>query len=62
MKIEKLENDGREWYQITGFDNGTQLELDGIYGFTDDNVILNENGCPLTDGDWETIAVRNAIG
>jgi hypothetical protein len=59
----KTENDGRQWYVITGVDYGTEYEFDNaIYGVTEDDFILNEDGCPLTDGDRETIAVRNSIG
>jgi len=59
----KTENDGRQWYVISGIDFGTNYEFNNsIYVVTDDNVILNEDGYPLTNGDRETIAVRNSIG
>lgn len=50
------------WYVIDGTDTGTNYEFeDAIYGITDDGAVLDEDGGPLTDGDYQTIAVRNAI-
>jgi len=59
----KTENYGRQWYVIDGIDYGTAWEFDNdVYGVTDDDVILDVDGRPLTESDYETIAVRNAIG
>lgn len=58
----KTENDGRQWFELNGVDYGTEYEFDGsVYGVTDDNVILDADGCTITEGDVETIAVRNTI-
>ena len=58
----KIDNDGRQWFELNGVDYGTGYEFDGSdYGLTDDNVILDADGSPLTEGDVETIAVRNTI-
>lgn len=57
-----IENGVRRWYVINGQDYGTEREFeDEIYGITEDGTILDSDGYPLTDGDGETIAVRNAI-
>jgi len=52
----------RQWYEIKGTVYGTGLSLDGIYGVTSDDRILDVDGCPITEGDAEYVAVRNAIG
>lgn len=58
----KTANDGRQWYRLDGVDYGTGHTFDGaVYGITDDSIILDEDGCPLTEGNVETIAVRNTI-
>lgn len=51
---ETITQDGysRQWYTINGEE----------YAITSDDQILDEDGCPLTEGDAETIRVRNAIG
>jgi hypothetical protein len=54
--------DGRDWYRISGVDYGTGREFNGeLYGLTRDGAIIDADGSPLTEGDGETIAVRNAI-
>jgi len=59
----KTENDGSQWYELHGTDIGTGIEFDGdVYGSTDDDRVLDEDGAPLTEGDRQTIAVRNTIG
>jgi len=58
-----IESDGRDWYELSGTDFGTNYEFEGaIYGVTENDQILNVDGFPLTEGDFETIAVRNSIG
>lgn len=58
----KLDNDGLQWYELNGVDYGTDWEFNGsIYGITKDGSILDEEGYPLTEGDFETIAVLNTI-
>ena len=59
--VKKTENDGRQWYSISGRDGHHGWELDSNYGVTDDGTILDCDGYPLTPGDPETIAVINAI-
>lgn len=63
MKIEKTENDGRQWYQITGIHDGTGCEFNNDeFGICEDGTIIDADGYPLTPGDWQTIAVENLIG
>lgn len=58
----KLENDGIQWFELNGVDYGTNYEFNlDVYGLTEDDRILNCEGHPLTEGDVETIAVRNTI-
>jgi hypothetical protein len=57
----KIDNDGRQWFELNGTDYGTGIEFDhDVYGLNGD-TILNADGYPLTEGDWRTIAVRNTI-
>jgi len=50
------------WYLLDGTDTGTNYEFENvIYGITDDGDVLDEDGGKLTAGDYQTIAVRNAI-
>lgn len=60
--IETNEN-GVKWVEVSGTDYGTKWEFDGaeVFGITEDNKILDCDGCPLTEGDYLEIAVRNAI-
>jgi len=54
-----------QWYEVNGEDYGTGIEFeDDVYGVSDCNgetEILDCYGCPLTESDYETIAVRNAL-
>lgn len=50
-----------KWFSLEGHDYGTDVVLDDTYGLTQDNKILDCDGCPMTEGDRETIAVRNSI-
>lgn len=53
----------RRWVELTGTDRGTGREFDGDrYALTSDDVILDCDGCPMTEGDYEAIAVRNSLG
>jgi len=52
------------WYNISGIDYGTTYNfgLDGeCFAITKDNRILDIDGAPMTEGDFLTIAVRNAL-
>ena len=53
------------WFSITGVDYGTGYEFDeNMYGVVESGIhshVVDENGYPLTDGDVETIAVKNSI-
>lgn len=53
------------WFSLVGTDSGTGCEMNGVYGIADCNgeeSVVDCDGCPLTPGDWETIAVeRHAI-
>ena len=62
VTVKELENNGRRWVELTGTDYGTQHEFNAdVYGVTTDNAILDCDGAPLTEGDGETIAVRNSL-
>jgi hypothetical protein len=60
--IETNEN-GVKWVEVSGTDYGTNWEFEGaeVFGITEDDRILDCDGCPLTEGDHLEIAVRNAI-
>ena len=63
VQVTKLENDGSQWFELTGTDYGAGREfLNDVYGLTDDNIILDADGIGMTEGDAITIAVRNSIG
>lgn len=51
------------WFRLDGTDYGTKIEFDGeTFGIAEsggDDRILDEDGSPLTEGDHQTIAVRN---
>ena len=56
------ENDGRSWFELNGTDNGTGHEFNSeTYGVTKDGEILDADGVPLNEDDWECIAVLNAL-
>jgi len=61
-EIETNENNVK-WIEVSGTDYGTGWEFEGaeIFGITGDNRILDCDGCPLTEGDHQEIAVKNAI-
>lgn len=54
---------GTAWFDINGTDSGTGWEFDGAetFGLTDDSRVLDCDGCPLTEGDLQEIAVKNAL-
>ena len=63
VTVKEIENDGRRWVELNGTDYGTDYEFENsVYGVTDNNEILDCDGSALTEGDFETIAVRNALG
>jgi len=54
------------WFELSGRDYGTEYEFNSdVYGViesgSDDAVIVNADNCPLTEGDAETVAVRNSV-
>lgn len=54
----------RHWFKVSGHSDGFDLDLDGEYCWHIENgqvSILDEDGSPLTDGDGETEAVRQAV-
>lgn len=68
LTIKRLDSDTdnngnvRKWYEITGTDVGTNCEFNHQqFALTADGTILDSNGCPMTESDHETIAVRRAI-
>lgn len=53
----------RRWFRLTGMVFGFSREFDAeVYGLTNDDVLLDADGCPLNEGDGLAIAVRAAIG
>lgn len=60
-KIDTNDN-GVSWYELNGTDYGTTVEFEcETVGVTDDNRILDCDGIPCTEGDRNTIAVRNTL-
>ena len=53
------------WFRLNGTDYGTDVDFDSdVYGIAEsgpNSSVLNEDGYPLTEGDHETVAVRNAV-
>jgi hypothetical protein len=76
MPVTVIENgieNGVRWVELSGVDNGTGIEfINDTFGiqqihclqdngqWTDSNRVLDCDGCPLTDSDDETIAVKNS--
>ncbi len=59
--LETSEN-GVKWYELDGADYGTSVEFNSeIVGVTEDDRILDCDGIPYTEGDYQTIAIRNAL-
>lgn len=56
-------DNGVTWFDIKGTDCGTGWSFDGVesFGITEDNRVLDCDGCPLTEGDLQEIAVKNAL-
>lgn len=56
-------DNGVTWFEISGTDRGTDWEFEGVetYGVTDDDRILDCDGCPIKETDRLTIAVRNSL-
>lgn len=50
------------WFELTGSDEGTGREFDGdVFGVVEsgkDSKIVDCDGCPLTAGDAQEIAVK----
>jgi len=67
--IEKDQNWQNEttiyWFELSGEDQGTEIEFDGeTFGIAEsgpDSCVVDSEGFPLTEGDHQTIAVRNTI-
>lgn len=54
------------WFELSGTDYGTEYEFDGeTYGVveseSEEPVIVNSDNYQLTEGDVETVAVRNTV-
>ena len=53
---------GVKWYELTGSDFGTGIDFDcESVGLTEYDRILDCDGCPYTEGDYNTIAIRNML-
>ena len=54
-----------KWYELDGKDMGTGYIFDKIvYGIAwtiDQYTIIDDENCPLTEGDHEWIAVKNSL-
>ena len=51
-----------KWFELNGLDMGTQsLFNNDTFGLTHDDRILDCDGCPMTEGDYQTIGVRNSL-
>lgn len=62
LTVEFINDDGRKWYRINGICPRTGWKFDNDqFALTDDDRYLDADGCPLTQGDYQEIAVRNAI-
>lgn len=52
------------WFKLDGADHGTSHTFDGaVFGIWESGptaAVLDADGCPLTEGDGITIAVRRA--
>ncbi len=65
VTVKEIDNNEKNvrWIELNGTDHGTDYEFDNeTYGITEDDRILNCDGCPITEGDYQTIAVRNSVG
>ena len=63
MEVIEIGNDGRRWVKLRGIDPGTGVEFySNYYGVTVGGDILDVDGVGLTDGDHETVAVKNSLG
>jgi len=62
---DKNENGITNWYDIDGVDFGTGYIFEnnqyGIVWTANQYVIVDSESCPVTDGDHEWIAVKNAF-
>lgn len=63
VKTIEVNENGVKWIEVSGTDYGTGWDFDGteVFGITEDDRILDCDGCPLTVGDQYEIAVRNAL-
>lgn len=52
--LETNEN-GVKWYEVSG-------DYQGVYGLTRDGRVLDCDGLPMTDGDIETVCVKQCLG
>jgi hypothetical protein len=63
LKANFKENDnGRNWYIVDGCHDGTELEFDNQeFARAENGAILDSDGCALTPGDWDHIAVNSVL-
>lgn len=62
LTVKFIEDDGRKWYTLNGYCIDTEVDFENeTFGVNSDGTILDADGCPLTSGDSQTIAVENAI-
>jgi len=63
MPVTVTENgtdNGTRWIELSGTDSGTGIEFNGDVFGIDGRRVLDCDGSPLTDGDYEAIAVKNS--
>jgi len=63
VKQIEVNEKNRTWVSISGWDAPTDYRFQGeeVFGITEDDRILDCDGCPLTEGDYLETAVRNAL-
>ena len=63
MPVTVTENgtdNGTRWIELSGTDSGTGIEFNGDVFGIDGRRVLDCDGSPLTDGDYEATAVKNS--
>jgi len=62
LTVKFIENDGRDWFAINGHHTDTGVDFNNeTFGVAKNGQILDVDGCPLTPGDHQTIAVESLV-
>ncbi len=63
--IRKIDYDtatGVQWYEVDGYHDGMGVDFENdTIGVTEDDVILDCDGCPKTESDYSTVAIRDLL-